>query len=316
MLMQPSRLLPGKNLFHMMERAASIASIIGSIIAVLGAAIPGVVRILGVLFVFCNLGYASYVVGFYVFDEKKVKNLYQVVPDEGDRFNMSAWNSHVKLIDELDLVPADREQMVGEMKLLRAKVLVAMEKELGKETGEAEEAKAAGYSRVNDYVIGLPVSAQQQQPAPALEDARTSGGKLLSGTSLDPEAQRGQNVADERPRAPAEVPLSAADVASLEAELALAEADLSAAHTSASAFLDAATAEGVKKKAMKISWRAYKKAKAEEEELQAEVDRLKARLPVRPAMVREPTGGPPGEEERDHRGKGGGGRDRMGSFQQ
>lgn len=63
----------------------------------------------------------------------------------------------------------------------------------------------------------------------------------------------------------------------------MAEADLSAAHTSASAFLDAASAEGVKKKAMKISWRAYKKAKAEEEELQAEVDRLKARLPARPA---------------------------------
>jgi hypothetical protein len=136
MLMQPSRLLRGKNLFHMIERAASVASLIGSIIAVLGAASPGLVGLLGVLFALCNLGYATYVVGFFFFEEKKNVNLNQVAPDEKDWFGMSAWNSHVKLIDEFDLVPADREQMVGEMMLLRSKVVAAMEKELGAVTGE------------------------------------------------------------------------------------------------------------------------------------------------------------------------------------
>ncbi|GMI33404.1 hypothetical protein TeGR_g9550 [Tetraparma gracilis] len=142
MLMQPSQLLRGKNLFHMMERAASTASLIGSIIAVLGAASPGLVGVLGVLFAFCNLIYATYVVGFFFFEEKKIKNRTKVVPDEEDLFKMSAWDSHVKLIDELDLVPADREQMVGEMKLLRTKVLVAIEKELGAATSEAGGAMA------------------------------------------------------------------------------------------------------------------------------------------------------------------------------
>ncbi|GMI36933.1 hypothetical protein TeGR_g10326 [Tetraparma gracilis] len=142
MLMQPSRLLRGKNLFHMIERAASIASLIGSIIAVLGAASPGIVGVLGVLFALCNLAYATYVVGFFLFEEKKTKNLNQVAPDEKVWFGMSAWNSHAKLIDEMDLAPADREQMVGEMMLLRTKVLAAMEKELGAATGEAEEVMA------------------------------------------------------------------------------------------------------------------------------------------------------------------------------
>ncbi|GMI29732.1 hypothetical protein TeGR_g12729, partial [Tetraparma gracilis] len=94
MLMQPSQLLRGKNLFHMMERAASTASLIGSIIAVLGAASPGLVGVLGVLFAFCNLIYATYVVGFFFFEEKKIKNRTKVVPDEEDRFKMSAWDSH------------------------------------------------------------------------------------------------------------------------------------------------------------------------------------------------------------------------------
>ncbi|GMI22657.1 hypothetical protein TeGR_g12571 [Tetraparma gracilis] len=136
MLMQPSRLLRGKNLFHMIERAASVASLIGSIIAVLGAASPELVGLLGVLFALCNLGYATYVVGVFFFEEKKNVNLNQVAPDEKDWFGMSAWNSHVKLIDETDLAPAAREQMVGEMKLLRTKVVAAMAKEFGASEGE------------------------------------------------------------------------------------------------------------------------------------------------------------------------------------
>ncbi|GMI21294.1 hypothetical protein TeGR_g764, partial [Tetraparma gracilis] len=138
-----------------------------------------------------------------------------------------------------------------------------------------------GGGGVNSGVDAFMVAVQQQPPAPALEDARAGGGKLLSGTSIDPEAQRGLNVTEGGGGAPSEAATSA-DAASVEAEIALAEASLSAAHASASAFLEAASAEGVKKKAMKISWRAYTKAKAEEEELQAEIDRLKARLPARP----------------------------------
>jgi len=41
MLMHPSAWLGGKNLFHVIERGSSIASLVGSTMAMLGAAAPG-----------------------------------------------------------------------------------------------------------------------------------------------------------------------------------------------------------------------------------------------------------------------------------
>jgi hypothetical protein len=137
MLMQPSRLLRGKNLFHMVERAACVASLFGSIIAVLGAASPSFVGVLGVLFALCNLAYATYVMGVFFFEKKKTRSLVGV-EEEVDCFKMSVWNSHVRLIDEIELDPADRRQMISEMSLLRTKVLKVVEKDVAMLEGEVE----------------------------------------------------------------------------------------------------------------------------------------------------------------------------------
>jgi len=129
MMMHPSAWLGGKNLFHVIERGSSVASIVGSTMAILGAAAPGLVGIFGTIFAITNVSYVSYAV--YAFKQDHKKSGLQVHPmgSKYDFAGMSAWDHQIKMIDETDMKPEARAQMVAELRLVKEKTMMTLEKE-------------------------------------------------------------------------------------------------------------------------------------------------------------------------------------------
>jgi len=138
----------GQNFFHLIERCSSVACVLGSVMALIGAFNQDLSVVVGSLFALINLTYVTLVVVTFA-RETKGASLSAILPVTTGRVKNpveeeSDWCQRVRLIDEAEGLSQDaRGQMIGELAMLRSKTTGEIEKELltvaKKQGGKIEE---------------------------------------------------------------------------------------------------------------------------------------------------------------------------------
>ena len=95
-----------------------------------------------------NISYVSYAVYAFKQDHKKAGMRVLPLVSGPDFAGMSAWDHQVKMIDETDMKPEARVQMVAELRLIKEKTMMALEKEWVENDADDEKVKGA-ISRLN-----------------------------------------------------------------------------------------------------------------------------------------------------------------------
>ena len=150
MLWFSSKSFENQNLFHVLERGASIACVVGSVMAALGAGEADLVGLVGGVFAGVNLVYVSF--ALYVFaKDTKLKRLGihpEIATDSVCAKEMREWDDQVRIMDVSGGVSVvAKEDIMAELLFVRSKVALALERaafecmiaELGADKNRLEE---------------------------------------------------------------------------------------------------------------------------------------------------------------------------------
>ena len=190
MVYYPSSFFKGKNLFILVEMLSTTTSLVGNLLAILGAMTSSndTVTAIGTVFAIMNISFGFLLFFGYAMDTKKIKSTVapEIAASEGSRSQSmikavsndvqsieKEWNTHIAFIKASDGGSKGKDQMVRETKFLRTKLENEVRMVLMKDEEEMAKLQTEICENIEWAADGIDVELLQQRQKSLAELMRT-----------------------------------------------------------------------------------------------------------------------------------------------